>query len=105
MASLGGDEDPLDLWISQAFAAGWSMVPQVTHGSCDNALLRVYRGITDVVTIPLLGYSTMVRLQGGPLPGQPRRTGVEQWRRHMPVDQAVAWLLNEPADDGHPNGG
>lgn len=96
--------DPLEPSVLRAVAAGWTLVPQISHGSCDNALIRTVDGITDVVTIPLLGYSTAVRLDGGPRPGQPRRSGNEEWRRHLPVDDAMAWLLDEPGEYRHPDG-
>jgi hypothetical protein len=91
--------DPLGQEIEQARSAGWSTIPQVGHGTCDNALIRFDRGFFDVVTIPAIGYSTVVRLQGGPAPGQPRMTGYQWWRHHVPVNIAITWVLTNPTDD------
>jgi hypothetical protein len=93
------EDDPLDRYITQAQNNGWSMVPQVGHGTCDNALMRSAEGFTDLLTIPLIGYSTVVRLQGGPESGHPRRTGHQWWRHHVAPQIAVEWALSNPIDD------
>jgi hypothetical protein len=89
----------LDEDIEKACEAGWSVVAQVGHGTCDNALIRSRNGITDLVTIPLIGYSTVVRLQGGPAPGRRRHTGHQWWRHLVPTGLAVEWVLTNPQDD------
>jgi hypothetical protein len=105
MTALGGEadwqnaRDPLDQDIGWAHNAGWSTILQVGHGACDNALIRSDGWVTDIVTIPDIGYSTVVRLQGGPEPGHPRRTGHQRWRHQVPPEVAVAWVLTNPKDD------
>jgi hypothetical protein len=91
--------DGLDQDIERALADGWSLIPQVGHGTCDNALARFNRGITDVVTIPAFGHSTVVRLQGGPEAGRLRWTGRQCWRHLVPPRIAVEWVLTHPEDD------
>jgi hypothetical protein len=92
------DKD-IDHAIDQARAAGWSMIPQVGHGTCDNALIRFTDGFTDIVTIPAIGHAIVVRLRGGPLPGRPRWTGHQWWRHQVPTSVAVEWALTDPQDD------
>lgn len=100
MTWFGGEAlDPLGPYVERALGAGWVLVPQVGLGVCENALLRPRAGVTDLVTIPVLGHSTAVRLEGGPEPGYPRRTGHEWWRHHVPPEVALEWLLTDPDDD------
>jgi len=99
MTLPAGSPDPLDQQIEQALSEGWTIIPQVGHGTCDNALIRVHGGLIDLATVPTIGYSTVVRLLGGPLPGQPREVGYQQWRHHVPTQIAVAWALTHPTDD------
>jgi hypothetical protein len=87
------EPDPLDPLLQRAVALGWRLVPQVAHGGCDNALMLANGRETDIVTIPWLGDSTVVRLRGGPGPAQLRRTGTEKWRHYIPVEDALHWLL------------
>lgn len=94
-----GDHDPLDEYIALAQRLGWSLIPQVGHGTCDNALMRQANGFVDIVTILDVGHSTVVRLQGGPEPGCPRRTGHQWWRHLVPPDLAVKWALSDCAND------
>src|SRR5882762_3309974 len=89
----------LDQEIERAVADGWSMIPQVGHGTCDNALIRFKDTFTDVVTIPTIGHSTAVRLEGGPTTGHPRSTGHQWWRYQVPTHVAVEWVLTDPQDD------
>lgn len=99
MTWFGDELDPLDQYVEQALGVGWVLVPQVGLGSCENALIRSDEGVTDLVTIPLLGHSTVVRLQGGPERGHPRSTGREWWRHHVPPEVALDWLLSDPDDE------
>ncbi|HEV2779237.1 MAG TPA: hypothetical protein VGX25_07530 [Actinophytocola sp.] len=96
---MNGEPDPFAPAIERLVAAGWRLVPQIGHGTCDNALLRTGRRFTDVVMIPILGDSTAVRLHGGPRPGQPRHTGQERWRHHIPLEVALEWILSDAVDD------
>jgi hypothetical protein len=94
-----GEPETVDRDIERALATGWTIIPQVGHGTCDNALIRVIDGFIDIVTVPTIGYATVVRLQGGPQPGHPRYVGHQWWRHHVPTQVAVAWALARPADD------
>jgi hypothetical protein len=93
------DRDPLDEYIMLAQREGWSLIPQVGHGTCDNALMRQNNGFIDVVTIPDFGHSTVVRLQGGPEAGHLRRTGHQWWRYLVPPELAVKWALTDCEND------
>jgi hypothetical protein len=88
-----------DLLIEQAVRAGWQVVPQILYRGTDNGLLRSVGSCADIVTIPLLGWSTVVRLAGGPAPGERRTTGTEVWRHVVPLQLALLWVLSNPADD------
>lgn len=104
MTALAGeadwdDRDPLDEYIVLAQREGWSLIPQVGHGTCDNALMRQHNGFVDVVTIPEVGHSTVVRLQGGPEPAHLRRTGHQWWRHLVPPELAVKWALTDCRND------
>lgn len=93
------ESDPLAAAVECALNVGWSLVLQVDYGVCENALIRTVEWFTDLVTLPPAGFSTVVRLQGGPARKQPRRTGHEWWRHHVPPEVALQWLLTNPDDD------
>lgn len=95
----GEDLDPLGPYVERLLGAGWVLIPQVGLGFCENALVRRGAGVTDLVTIPVWGYSTAVRLEGGPEPRYPRWTGREWWRHQAPPEVALDWLLTGPDDD------
>lgn len=88
-----------DLLIEQAVRAGWRVVPQILYRGNDNALVRSAGSCTDVVTIPLDGWSTVVRLDGGPAPGDLRATGTEVWRHVVPLQLALLWVTSDRDDD------
>jgi hypothetical protein len=94
-------DDPISSAVARALDGGWRLVEQVGMGYPENALVRRYdNGITDLVTLPELGDSTVVRLLGGAqLPEHPRRTGEQLWRVWVPVTIAIEWALGDPNDD------
>lgn len=93
--------DPIAPAVARALEQGWRLIPQVGVGHPENALVRGYdNGVTDLVTLPEMGDSTVVRLLGGPaLPDQPRGTGQQMWRHQVPVTVAIEWALGDPDDD------
>jgi hypothetical protein len=91
------DNDPLAPGIELALQHGWILIPQI--GTGDNALMRFNRPWTDVVTIPLIGPSTVVRYLDGPPPGNPRTAAPERWRHQVPPPLALRWLLTNPEND------
>jgi hypothetical protein len=93
-------ERPVDVQrlIKHARQTGWFLVPQV-YGTPDMSLIRWVDQVVDVVTTPLLGYSTIVRLVGGPTAGELRETGEEIWRHIVPLPLALVWLNGDPHDD------
>lgn len=95
----GSAWDPLYLDIERARHAGWHLVPQAGLGWCENALVRHVDGLSDLVTLPALGHSTVVRLEGGPEPGFPREPGRELWRHQLLPSLALDWLLTGPCDE------
>jgi hypothetical protein len=99
MTALDSGSEDLDQAIERAVAAGWAIIPQVGHGTCDNALIHVDNGFVDIVTVPAIGYATVVRLRGGPEPGHPRHVGHQHWRHLVPTRIAVDWALTNPVDD------
>lgn len=54
---------------------------------------------TDLITLPLRGDSIVVRIEGGPAPGQPRRTGHECWRHRVTPTWAADWATTNPYTD------
>ncbi len=90
--------DPLYVDIERAMQAGWQLIPQVGLGWCENALVRSDDGFSDLVTLPMLGHSTVVRLEGGPRRGFLREPGRELWRHQLPPELALDWLLTSPRD-------
>ncbi|WP_329073493.1 hypothetical protein [Amycolatopsis sp. NBC_01480] len=88
-----------DLLIETAVRLGWRVVPQILYRGNDNALVRSSGSCTDIVTIPLTGWSTVVRLAGGPAPGDLRATGTEVWRHVVPLQLALMWVGSDADDD------
>ena len=91
--------DPLSLNVERALQAGWNLIPQAGPGWCENALVRTHAEVSDLVALPVLGDSTVVRLGGGPRPGYPRESGRELWRHQVPPEVALDWLLAGPGDE------
>jgi hypothetical protein len=93
--------DPIGPAVARAIEDGWRLIEQVGIGYPENALVRRYdNGVTDLVTLPEFGDSTVVRLFGGAqLPDHPRRTGEQVWRVRVPVTIAIEWALGDPNDD------
>lgn len=96
---MNGEPDPLAPSIEQALATGWRLIPQIGARGCVNALAWFGSGWTYLLTIPPQGRSTVVYLDGGPGRGQPRQPGREEWRHRVPIDLALQWVLDGPADD------
>lgn len=92
--------DP-EVLIEHAIRAGWRVVPQLLYRDRVNALMRTVGPHTDLVTIPLEGWSTVIRLAGGPCRGDRRRSGTEIWRHRVPLQLALVWLNSDPADDAY----
>lgn len=94
------EPDPLAPLIDQARTQGWAIIPSVGFGVVDHMLIRRRDQLTtDIVTIPPSGDSTVVRLHGAINPVQPRRSGTQWWRHHVPVRVALDWLLSNSDDD------
>uniref|UniRef100_UPI003F49513A hypothetical protein n=1 Tax=Amycolatopsis sp. CA-290885 TaxID=3239925 RepID=UPI003F49513A len=88
----------LSAMIELALRTGWRLQPQV-HGGIENALVRYVDPYTDVVTLPVLGRSTIVRIIGGPQRENWQHVGSEVWRHVVPVELALLWVGSNKNDD------
>lgn len=91
--------DPLATSVDRALKAGWILVPQIKGNASDNALVLFGNPYTYLVTLPLVGDSTVACFHGGPPPGRPREPVHEPWRHRVPADVALTWVLSNPRDD------
>lgn len=91
--------DPLAASVDRALKSKWMLVPQIIGEASENALVLFGKEFTYVVTIPVMGDSSVVCFQGGPPPGHPRRPAREAWRNRVPVETAVNWALSNSRDD------
>lgn len=97
--SIATAVDPYAPQIAQARSGGWEMVPNLELGVVVHALIRRRHGVTDVVTIPPYGESSVVRLGGDVTRDNPRRPATTLWTHTVPVHVALNWLLTDPESD------